>query len=70
MHHGYTADSSRGTYAFMLAELLSVSAVVGLSVAAVLCPWCQWLCRAVLLLSADVVLESADMGLWYLSMVL
>jgi len=34
----------------MLAELLAVSAVTGLSVAAVLCPWCQWLCRAGLLL--------------------
>ena len=39
----------------MLAELLSVSAVVGLSVAAVLCPCgSHGLCRAGLLLSAGV----------------
>jgi len=37
IHHGAMADSSRGTYAFRLAELLSVSAVVGLSVTVVLC---------------------------------
>ena len=45
MHHGYTADSSRGTYAFMLAELLSVSAVAGLSVVLCLCPlFCGCVC--------------------------
>ena len=37
MHHGAMADSSRETYASMLAELLSLSSVAGLSVAAFLC---------------------------------